>query len=289
MIKWIYFFLLIIFQTFICFSQTVTNAVSRQEQSSIIISYNLETTSPCKISLYVSTNGGISWDGPLKKVKGDVGDKISSGEHSIIWSVLEEYKEFRGDNIKFQVRAESGSVIYIGNQVWTTSNLNVSTYRNGDIIPEVNDIDEWINLTSGAWCYYKNKSKNGTTYGKLYNWYAVNDSRGLAPVGYHIPSDSEWVTLTTTLGANSGAKMKSAFIWNNGVSGSNSSGFTGLPNGGRFDNGTFNNFGDFGYFWSSTEGSNEKAWLRGLYFNTNYVYSYNYNKVDGFSVRCIRD
>ena len=120
MIKWICFFFLIFFQSLNCSSQTVTNAVSRQEQSNIIISYNLKTTSPCKISLYVSTNGGISWDGPLKNVKGDVGEKISGGEHRIAWSVLEEYKELRGDNIKFQVRAESGNesgTIQIGTQI----------------------------------------------------------------------------------------------------------------------------------------------------------------------------
>ena len=289
MTKWILFLLLIIFQTFICSSQTVTNAVSHQEQSSIIISYNLETTSPCKISLYVSINGGNSWDGPLKKVKGDVGDKISRGEHRIIWSVLEEYKELRGDNIKFQVRAESDETIKIGKQVWTKCNLDESTYRNGDAIPQVQDAAQWSKLTTGAWCYYENNNENGITYGKLYNWYAVNDPRGLTPKGYHIPSDAEWTTLTTYLGAEAGKQLKSTSGWNNWGNGTNTSGFAGLPGGNRYSGGTFNDIGSNGYWWSSTEGSTIYAWNRYLYYDYSGVFSFNGRKTTGFSVRCLRD
>ena len=86
--------------------------------------------------------------------------------------------------------------IVIGNQVWTSQNLDVSTYRNGDTIPEVQNPNVWYYLTTGAWCFYNNDPANGPVYGKLYNWYAVNDPRGLAPVGYHIPSDAEWTILT---------------------------------------------------------------------------------------------
>jgi uncharacterized protein (TIGR02145 family) len=79
----------------------------------------------------------------------------------------------------------------IGSQVWSCKNLDVTTYRNGDEIPEVQDNIAWVNLTTGAWCYYDNDASNGTKYGKLYNWYAVKDSRGLAPSGYHIPTENE--------------------------------------------------------------------------------------------------
>jgi len=104
----------------------------------------------------------------------------------------------------------------IGNQIWTTKNLDVATYRNGDAIPQVQDYTAWANLTTGAWCYYANNTANGTTYGKLYNWYAVNDPRGLAPKGYHIPTDKEWTMLTDYLGGESVAnsKMKSTSRWN---------------------------------------------------------------------------
>src|SRR4030095_15485991 len=88
----------------------------------------------------------------------------------------------------------------ICDQDWMVKNLDVTTYRNGDIIPEVTDPTVWAALTTGAWCYYENNSTNGTTYGKLYNWYAVNDPRGLAPTGWHVPTDAEWTTLSTCLG-----------------------------------------------------------------------------------------
>ena len=89
-----------------------------------------------------------------------------------------------------------GQTVTIGTQVWTSKNLNVSTYRNGDVIPQVQDEQAWAKLTTGAWCYYNNDSSNGTKYSKLYNWYAVHDPRGLATNGYHITTDEEWKKLT---------------------------------------------------------------------------------------------
>ncbi|MBS7786570.1 fibrobacter succinogenes major paralogous domain-containing protein [Flavobacterium sp. CYK-55] len=183
--------------------------------------------------------------------------------------------------------------VQIGNQIWMTKNLNVSRYKNGDIIPQVQDPSQWTNLTSGAWCYYQNNTANGIVYGKLYNWYAVNDPRGLAPTGYHVPSDAEWTTLTTFLGgeALAGNKMKATTGWATypGITNTNSSGFTGLPGGFRYDGGTFFSIGYDGTWWSSSEYSTTNAWGRGL----NYYYSsagrgYT-NKIYGFSVRCLRD
>jgi len=95
--------------------------------------------------------------------------------------------------------------VTIGTQTWTKCNLDVTTYRNGDPIPEVTDPAAWAALTTGAWCHYANNTANGTIYGKLYNWYAVNDPRGLAPIGQHIPTDAEWITLTDFLGGATGA------------------------------------------------------------------------------------
>ena len=90
--------------------------------------------------------------------------------------------------------------VQIGQQVWMDKNLDVETYRNGDVIPQVTDSKEWAALKTGAWCYHSNNKANGVIYGKLYNWYAVNDQRGLAPKGWHIPSKAEWTTITTFLG-----------------------------------------------------------------------------------------
>jgi uncharacterized protein (TIGR02145 family) len=114
------------------------------------------------------------------------------------------------------------NTVQIGNQIWMSENLNVSTFRNGDVIPEVKSKDEWelkgFNKQP-AWCYYNNDPANGLKYGKLYNWYAVSDPRGLAPDGYHIPSDEEWTVLTNFLGKSGGEKMKSKSGWNSYTTG----------------------------------------------------------------------
>ena len=181
--------------------------------------------------------------------------------------------------------------VTIGSQVWTSKNLDVATYRNGDVIPQVQDPNAWAKLTTGAWCYYDNDASNGTKYGKLYNWYAVNDPRGLAPNGYHIPTDAEWTQLSDYLGGESeaGTKMKSTSGWVENGNATNSSGFSGLPGGNRYDKGTFNAIGSLGYWWSSTEYDTDGAWKRNLLFYDGNVYRYFNYKVNGFSVRCLRD
>ena len=181
--------------------------------------------------------------------------------------------------------------IKIGDQTWTSKNLEVSTYRNGDVIPQVQDASTWANLKTGAWCYYNKLTANGTTYGKLYNWYAVNDPRGLAPNGYLIPSDAEWTILTDYLGgeAVAGTKMKSPSGWQNNGNGSNTSGFAGLPGGYRNGNGNFDAIGDFGSWWSSSENGTRDAWYRSLTNGYDDVLRSSSYMQNGFSVRCLRD
>lgn len=193
-------------------------------------------------------------------------------------------------------------VVTICQQTWTKTNLNVSKYRNGDVIPQVTDLTRWAYLTTGAWCYYANMSSNGTTYGKLYNWYAVNDSRGLAPVGYHIPSNAECTTLVNCLGGRSvaGGKMKEIGTshWNSPNTGAtNISGFTGLPGGacGILTNGDtiFDNIGFSGALWSASESATTVgvAWVFSLGYYSNEISDVvgNVNKRNGYSVRCIKD
>lgn len=148
-------------------------------------------------------------------------------------------------------------VVKIGNKHWTAKNLDVSHYRNGDPIPQVQDSATWANLTTGAWCYYENKTENGAVYGKLYNWYAVTDPRGIAPTGWHVPTQNEWKSMIDTLGGPSvaGGKLKSTTLWNSPNTGAtNSSGFTALPGGQRYANwSTFAMKGDWGTWWTSTK------------------------------------
>lgn len=145
----------------------------------------------------------------------------------------------------------------ICNTYWTTKNLNVSRYRNGDIIPQVSNPSEFGQLTTGAWCYYNNDPSNGQIYGKLYNWYAATDPRGLAPKGYHIPNDSEWKTLSDCLGGVNvaGGKLKSIGIslWQSpNLNATNSSGFNGIP-GGKIQKGNFSGINQEAYWMSSSQ------------------------------------
>jgi uncharacterized protein (TIGR02145 family) len=188
--------------------------------------------------------------------------------------------------------------VTIGKQVWMSENLNVDKFRNGDPIPEAKTDEEWKKAGENgqpAWCYYNNNPDNGDRYGKLYNWFAVNDPRGLAPEGWKIPSDEDWTRLTDFLGGESvaGKKMKSTEFWadNDGESGNgtNESGFSGLPGGIRGASGSFLYIGEFGYWWSSTESSTYGAWSRGLNYDFGDVSSSNDYDREGLSVRCLRD
>ena len=153
-------------------------------------------------------------------------------------------------------------LVTICSQIWTQSNLNVSHYRNGDVIPQVTDPAAWASLTTGAWCYYNNDTANGPIYGKLYNWYAVNDSRGLAPEGFHVPTDTEWNTLMNCLGGASvaGGAMKTVTThWSTNCTGAtNSSNFNGLPGGIRaYGTGTgtpsYTAINFAGHFWGAND------------------------------------
>ena len=177
--------------------------------------------------------------------------------------------------------------ITIGSQIWTSENLNVNTYRNGDVIPEVQDQNAWRELTTGAWCYYDNDASNGTKYGKLYNWHAVNDPRGLAPNGYHIPTDAEWTKLTDYLGGESEAGTKMQYEDYDNVT--NISGFSGLPGGHRFTDEGFFSIGEYGYWWSSSEGRADSAYYRAYDRDSGNVQRFAMDKELGFSVRCLRD
>ncbi len=162
------------------------------------------------------------------------------------------------------VKKKDPSVVTIGSQNWAIANLNAGTFRNGDTIPEAKTNEQWVAAgTAGkpAWCYYNNDPANGPKYGKLYNWFAVNDPRGLAPAGWSLSSDEDWTEITHVLGGQSiaGAKMKSASGWSAGDNGKNEAGFGGFPGGYRIENGLFKNINSIATWWSSTESSTSNA------------------------------
>ena len=201
--------------------------------------------------------------------------------------------------------------VTIGTQVWSTNNLEVTTYRDGTPIPQVTDPAAWANLTTGAWCYYNHISANGDTYGKLYNWYAVagihdNDpntpNKILAPSGWRIPTYGEWTTLINYLdpAANggqsfpnvAGGKMKETgtLRWVSQNTGANNqSGFSGLPGGAFGGNTTFYGIGTNGNWWSLSELNTVNAWYVYINYDNTNAASNLASKTLGFSVRCIRN
>jgi uncharacterized protein (TIGR02145 family) len=175
----------------------------------------------------------------------------------------------------------------IGTQVWTVENLNVTHYRNGDSIPNVTDYMQWSNLNAtGAYCNYENKASNAGVYGRLYNWYALSDNRNICPSGWHVPSDADWVTLTSYVGENPARQLKQrgTFNWSSpNYLASNNSGFSALPGGCRDHWGSFLFLHYSGFWWSVD------AWYFNLESDSSEAYRGGFDKNTGFSVRCIKD
>lgn len=177
---------------------------------------------------------------------------------------------------------------------WMIENLNVSRYRNGDTIPQVQDQEEWGKLKTGAWCYYENENRVGLVHGKLYNWYAVNDPRGLAPEGWHVPKSEEWTPLVDCLGGDNVAagKMKEIGSTNwaePNVGAVNTSGFNAVASGARNSLGEFKAITNLVFYWSEEESNEHNAWYRHLSYSNSFVVKFYNDKRSGFSVRCVKD
>jgi uncharacterized protein (TIGR02145 family) len=233
-------------------AQRVTNVTAEQLGQELLIHYHLEADGPVEVLLYLSTDRGSRWEGPLKSCSGDVGPNVAPGSGKRIrWEVLKD-RELVGDGIAFKVVAKGGrlsssevakrpwlnskvtygsvtdidgntyATIQIGEQVWMAENLRTTRYRNGDPIPKEADNGKWSDLSSGAWCHYANDPKYEVPYGKLYNWHTVQDPRKLCPAGWHVPTDGEWNTLVKYLdphngsygefSSTAGGKMKSSAL-----------------------------------------------------------------------------
>ena len=195
--------------------------------------------------------------------------------------------------------------VKIGDQVWMVENLKVTRYRDGTPIPNVKSNGDWIFLNAGARCAYNNSEKTADTYGYLYNWYAVKDSRNIAPAGWHVPTDADWKELEMYLGMNlseadnsgwrgtvEGGMLKEAGTshWQSpNIGATNESGFFALPGGYRNLDGYFDLLGCYASFWSSAEYGSNSPWMRYLDFDNSKVERSNVYIRRGFSVRLIRD
>ena len=196
-------------------------------------------------------------------------------------------------------------LVQIGGQCWFADNLATDQYRNGDLIPSGLTNTNWSNTSSGAFHIYANSSANDATYGKLYNWFAVTDTRGLCPTGWHVPSDCEWMYLENALGINvsdqvlfdtwvrgtdQGGRLKSTTLWDApNLSANNNTGFSALGGGYRWTNGSGGFLNSLGYWWTSTSPTSANAWYRVLGANYATMNRISGAKRAGFSVRCVRD
>lgn len=202
------------------------------------------------------------------------------------------------------------NVVKIGTQLWMKENLKTTKYRNGDLIgtttPDTLDITN-ENTPKYQWVYDGNEN-NVATYGRLYTWYAVTDSRNICPKGWHVPTDAEWTTLTDYLtnngygyegsGIDIAKSMAATSGWTtnstasnvgNDQTSNNSSGFTAFAGGYRYGSGSFNAFGSYCYLWSATELNSASAWYRSLNDQRNDVYRESSSKQNGVPIRCLRN
>lgn len=263
----------------------------------------------------INTNVSISYQGEInnsivsKKLKSskagkemqyNTGDRLKFTGNSGIYNTIATDIPTENKTITFTFVACTDpdgnmySVVQIGTQLWMAENLKSVKYRNSDPIEKVTDDIKWRILTTAAYCNFNNDINYTYVFGRLYNWYAVNDSRNIAPMGWHIPSDAEWTTLTNFLGGISiaGGKLKEIGIdhWKSpNVGATDETGFAALAGGMRDGNSRYEDFGLYGHWWSSTQSDANNAWGRGIYYNYGDLGGSSFGKTLGYSIRCIKD
>jgi uncharacterized protein (TIGR02145 family) len=202
-----------------------------------------------------------------------------------------------GHSFQSLIRTETIKTVTIGAQVWTTENLSVDKFRNGEIIPEAKNAEDWTNLglaEKPCWCYYNFDTANGTKYGKLYNWFAVNDKRGLAPLGFHVPTQQEWLTLSGFIGAPemAGGKLKSKEGWgpaDGDKNGDDAYGFRALPGGYFSRSGYGQDINDRGMWWSATSDGGISGYAFWIYGSFPDLMTDIIETANGLSVRCVKN
>jgi uncharacterized protein (TIGR02145 family) len=238
---------------------------------------------PSKINRLKSTEIGFNEAMKLRPIK--IEFKIEDEAEKPFKCGFENLLDINGNEYK---------TILIGTQCWMQENLNVSNYRNGAVIPEVLSSSSWVSLKTGGMVYYNNLSEENFVYGKLYNWYAIDNKRGICPKGWDLPTNSDWDLLISNLGGdlNAGGKMKSkgTSYWKSpNLGATNESYFNGLPGGNRNEFGDFNNLGISTFWWSANEFDFNNAWFYNINFNFGQIKKINYSKNFAYSVRCIKN
>ena len=296
-----FFLLLFIAAASQLFSQSIENVDFRASGKTIVVSYDFlhpKADTAINVALVFKDQQGVSI--VPKAISGDI-KNVKPGEGKrIIWDVMADGITLSGKYIAI-VESLKFTKSIIGSQAWMSENLNEGRFRNGDLILQVKNLKEMEDASNQkipAWCFLNFDPKNGEKYGKLYNWYAVIDKRGLAPEGWHISADSEWSKLISFFkGKDACIHLKSENDWfrlksYNG-NGLNTFGFSLLPSGANWlgDNQNEQEFNShkYSYFWSSTNATDSTAWGMHFSFYATKCYKYDYFKNFYLSVRCVQD
>jgi uncharacterized protein (TIGR02145 family) len=223
-----------------------------------------------------------------------------AGEHSVVTPYYAT--ESTTIDVVFQACIDGDlnyyTIVYIDEQAWMAENLATSNYSDGTPIPNVTNGSAWVNLTSGAYCWYNNNPVHKSAYGALYNWYATNaetnGGKNLCPDGWHVPTDAAWTSMTNYVGgfpATGGRLKETGFDhWNSPNTGAtNQVAFSARPGGSRIWNGNFDSMQTHAFFWTSSEQQGNFAWLRNMFHNAHNLGRGTINKLNGFSIRCIKD
>jgi len=276
----------------------------------ITISYDVDDVDGGEvyIEVFASDDNGDTWDYDISTTSGDIGTVAVGTGKSIAWDFGADHPDTYTNQLVVKITAEDevfltdydGNVyetVRINGKLWTKTNLKVTHYRNGVAIPEVLDNSAWGNLTSGAYTYCNGDENNTVTYGLLYNWYAVDDSRSIAPEGWHVATNDEWQAMVDYLGGDSvaGGKLKEAGLthWSSpNIGATNQTGFTGLPAGFRDSYGGYGGLTDYTHFWTSSMvtflGQTKPSEWR-LHTSESRIVRIDGYEKNGFSVRLVRD
>jgi len=300
----------------ITFNQTPTTSNAGSDQiltdgttTATLAANNPETEHGTGLWTILSGTGGSFTDAtsPISTFTGNLHETytlqwtITTNCSSSADEVVIAFWQDGAGSVLTDINGNTYNTVYIGGQLWMAGNLRTTKYNDNTPIPTGHTDGQWAALNTGAYAVYPHATIDGLNsdaevlqaYGALYNWYAL-ETGNLCPTGWHLPSDAEWSELTNYLGGESvaGGKLKeiSTTHWfNPNTDATNETGFTALPGGGRFYDGTFGAISIDGYWWSATESNASNAWCRNMNYHHSNVFRNDRSKSLGFSVRCVRD
>lgn len=270
-------------------SKLVSQSSESRQGNSVEFFDNTTKNSVSKIKAQAATEVMLFQKGDKLLFKGFSGNYshiiIDSPESDkTINFVLSECKDASGNYY---------STVKIGNKIWMAENLKTKKYRTGDNVLNFSGNNDWGFYTIGSFCVYGNSEPHLATYGLLYNWYAINDGRNIAPEGWHVATDAEWSDLMAVLGgtAFAGSKIKETrqSVWSAIEYATNTSGFSGLPGGMRQSSGSFTGLNTNAAWWTSTENSGTYGWYWSVNNVSNLLTRDFFNKNTGFAIRCVKD